>query len=112
MTYIKIHNFNDLSLYPFTKKQKGWNCLIRDLAKVRNGNSMIDNSDALGCAGAKRYLGYTETVRPGFEYFLSCGNDKITDELTLDFRLVGREHNSVTHSQFVPFSCLGLFAFI
>jgi uncharacterized protein (DUF169 family) len=62
------------------EKQKGWNCLIRDLAKVRNGRSMVYNSDALGCAGAKRYLGYTEKVRPGFEYFLSCGNDKIEGE--------------------------------
>jgi hypothetical protein len=73
---------------------------------------MVYNSDALVYVGAKRYLGYTEKLLPGFDYFISSGNDKIEGELNLDFRLVGGEHNSVTHSQLVPFSCLGLFAFI
>ena len=30
--------------------------------------------------GAKRYLGYTDKMRPGFEYFLSCGNEQTEGE--------------------------------
>ena len=61
-------------------KPKGWNCLICELAKVRNGQSLYFNDEALGCGGAKRYLGYTDKMRPGFEYFLSCGNEKMEGE--------------------------------
>ena len=62
------------------EKPKGWNCLICELAKVRNGSSLVFNDDALGCGGAKRYLGYTDKMRPGFEYFLSCGNENMEGE--------------------------------
>jgi uncharacterized protein (DUF169 family) len=50
-----------------------WRCLICELKKVRSGESRAFNSDALKCGGAKRYLGFTDTMRPNFEYFLSCG---------------------------------------
>jgi uncharacterized protein (DUF169 family) len=59
---------------------KGRRCLIAELAKVRKGRSIAFSADSLACAGAKQYLGYTDTVRPGFEYFLSCGNDQIEGE--------------------------------
>lgn len=61
-------------------KPKGWNCLICELAKVRNGSSLVFNNDTLGCGGAIRYLGYTDKMRPEFEYFLSCGNEKMEGE--------------------------------
>jgi uncharacterized protein (DUF169 family) len=61
-------------------KPKGSSCLICELAKVRNGKSIYYNSDSLACGGARRYLGYTVKMRPGFEYFLSCGNDLIEGE--------------------------------
>jgi uncharacterized protein (DUF169 family) len=48
-------------------------CLICELKKVRSGESLAYNSDAVKCFGAKRYLGFTDTIRPNFEYFLSCG---------------------------------------
>src|SRR4030043_433456 len=48
-------------------------CLIAELAKVRRGKSLCFERDSLGCGGAKRYLGFTEMLRPEFEYFLSCG---------------------------------------
>lgn len=48
-------------------------CLICDLAKVRNGISLAFDEPACVCGGAKRYLGFTDQLRPGFEYFLSCG---------------------------------------
>jgi hypothetical protein len=50
-----------------------WRCLICELKKIRDGKSLAFNSDALKCGGAKRYLGFTDKMRPNFEYFLSCG---------------------------------------
>jgi uncharacterized protein (DUF169 family) len=50
-----------------------WNCLICELKKVRAGESLAFNFEALKCGGAKRYLGFTDKMRPKFEYFLSCG---------------------------------------
>jgi hypothetical protein len=52
---------------------KGHSCLICELARVRNGRSLLYDEAALGCGGARRYLGYTDTIFPKFEYFLSCG---------------------------------------
>jgi hypothetical protein len=50
-----------------------WRCLIADLGKVRKGKSLSFDINALGCCGGKRYLGFSQTLRPQFEYFLSCG---------------------------------------
>lgn len=50
-----------------------WNCIICQLQKVRSGSSMAFSADSVKCGGAKRYLGFAETIRPNFEYFLSCG---------------------------------------
>jgi uncharacterized protein (DUF169 family) len=55
-------------------------CLICELAKVRNGRSLVYDTDSVTCSGAKRYLGFTNKMRPGFEYFLSCGNDTMEGE--------------------------------
>jgi hypothetical protein len=52
---------------------KNHSCLICELARVRRGTSLSYDESALGCGGAKRYLGYTNSVLPNFEYFLSCG---------------------------------------
>jgi uncharacterized protein (DUF169 family) len=59
---------------------EGWSCIICELAKVRNGKSIVYNAGRVKCGGAKRYLGYTDKMRPGFEYFLSCGNDQMEGE--------------------------------
>lgn len=59
---------------------KGRSCLICELSKVRNGKSLYYNKISLACGGAKRYLGYAEKMRPGFEYFLSCGNEEMEGE--------------------------------
>ena len=61
-------------------KPKGRSCLICELAKVRGGKSLYFNIESLSCTGAKRYLGYTDKMRPDFEYFLSCGNDQTEGE--------------------------------
>jgi hypothetical protein len=52
---------------------KSHSCLICELARVRRGTSLTYDESAIGCGGAKRYLGYTDSVMPNFEYFLSCG---------------------------------------
>jgi len=51
----------------------GRSCIICELTKVRNGVSLAYNADAIACGGAKRYLGFADTIRPNFEYFLSYG---------------------------------------
>lgn len=52
---------------------KGHSCIICELAIVRKGTPLAWNAHTLACGGASRYLGYTETMRPDFEYFLSTG---------------------------------------
>lgn len=51
----------------------GHQCVIAVLARVRRGQSLCFEGDSLGCGGGKRYFGFTEELRPGFEYFLSTG---------------------------------------
>ncbi len=51
----------------------GHSCIIGELALVRKGRSLAWNLQTLGCVGARRYLGYSEEIRPNFEYFLSHG---------------------------------------
>lgn len=48
-------------------------CLICDLGKVRHGRSLCFTVDALGCNGAKRYLGFSHELSENFAFFLSCG---------------------------------------
>ena len=48
-------------------------CMVGDLAKARRGKNVAFNADVIGCAGGKRYLGFSSKLRPEFEYFLSYG---------------------------------------
>jgi uncharacterized protein (DUF169 family) len=48
-------------------------CLVANLIRVRKGEALRFDGDSVGCPGGKRYLGFSDTIRPGFEYFLSCG---------------------------------------
>lgn len=61
---------DDADVIPANKE---WSCFICDLAPVRKGSNLSFNKDSLGCSGARRYLGYSDKMRPNFEYFLSCG---------------------------------------
>jgi Uncharacterised ArCR, COG2043 len=60
----------DAEIVPSSGK---WNCIICQLQKVRAGESLAFNSESIKCAGAKRFLGFADKIRPNFEYFLSCG---------------------------------------
>jgi uncharacterized protein (DUF169 family) len=55
------------------KIPKGHRCIIGDLQKVRHGTSLKFEAGAIGCGGGQRYLGFAESIRPEFEYFLSYG---------------------------------------
>jgi uncharacterized protein (DUF169 family) len=48
-------------------------CIIGTLAQVRAGASMSFSAENIKCFGGKRYLGFSQTVRPDFADFLSCG---------------------------------------
>lgn len=51
----------------------GHSCIIGELAIVRKGRPLAWNVQSVGCAGANRYFGFTDHIRPNFEYFLSHG---------------------------------------
>ena len=55
------------------KAPKGHRCIIGDLGRVRHGTSMKFDAETIGCGGGLRYLGFAESIRPEFEYFLSYG---------------------------------------
>jgi hypothetical protein len=48
-------------------------CLVAGLSKARRGETLCLDAEGIGCSGGKRYLGFAREVRPGFEFFLSCG---------------------------------------
>ena len=48
-------------------------CLIANLKRVRQGFPFVYDVHTSGCSGGKRYTGFSHTLRPNFEYFLSCG---------------------------------------
>jgi len=48
-------------------------CLVANFVRVRKGEALRFDADSIGCPGGKRYTGFAESIRPGFEYFLSCG---------------------------------------
>jgi hypothetical protein len=58
---------------PLANMPNKHHCFIGELAIVRKGKPLAWNVDLLNCGGARRYLGYTDKLRPGFEYFLSHG---------------------------------------
>lgn len=70
MTFYYHHEVNNAQL---VERPKGWRCIIGELANVRKGKSLAYKGDSITCLGAKRYMGYAETIRPNFNHFLSCG---------------------------------------
>ena len=48
-------------------------CVIANLTDVRKGIPLRLDADSVECSGGKRYLGFSGTLRPQFEYFLSYG---------------------------------------
>jgi hypothetical protein len=48
-------------------------CLIGNLKRVRQGFPFVYDAHTSGCSGGKRYTGFSRSLHPNFEYFLSCG---------------------------------------
>lgn len=48
-------------------------CVVRAFERVRQGHSFVYGKDSPGCKGWARYTGFSQALRPGFEYFLSYG---------------------------------------
>ncbi len=70
ITFFYTDDPGDTTVFKTSEKRS---CIICELQKVRSGQSLAFNYDSVKCGGAKRYMGFAETVRPNFEYFLSCG---------------------------------------
>lgn len=51
----------------------GHRCILGPLARVRKGESLCFDSEAAGCGGARRYLGFSDEIGPDFPFFLSYG---------------------------------------
>ncbi|OQA29484.1 MAG: hypothetical protein BWY59_00275 [Verrucomicrobia bacterium ADurb.Bin345] len=51
----------------------GHRCFVGDLVAVRRGKPLAFTAEAVSCGGGKRYLGFSQELRPGFEFFLSYG---------------------------------------
>ena len=48
-------------------------CFLGVLARVRQGENLLFDVNSIGCSGGKKYLGFSQTIMPNFDYFLSCG---------------------------------------
>ena len=62
------------------EKSKNVNrCLIGNLDQVFDGQTFVYHKSSPGCLGGKRYTGYSQKLRSGFRYFLSCGIEGQTE---------------------------------
>ena len=48
-------------------------CVVGERVRARRGEKVVFSAEATACGGGKKYLGFDTKLRPGFEYFLSCG---------------------------------------
>jgi hypothetical protein len=48
-------------------------CVIAAFPRIREGHTFVYSADSPGCMGWKRYTGFSQSLRPKFEFFLSCG---------------------------------------
>jgi len=51
----------------------GSHCFVHQLERVRQGESLVFTGSDIACGGGRYFLGFTKTIRPNFNYFLSCG---------------------------------------
>jgi uncharacterized protein (DUF169 family) len=55
------------------KPPTGQRCVMGDVSKARTGKNVVLDREVVGCGGGMRYLGFSQELRPEFEYFLSYG---------------------------------------
>lgn len=56
---------------PAAEAPEGHRCLIAQLMAARHGKALRFEPSSISCGGGKRYLGYADSMRPGFACFLS-----------------------------------------
>jgi hypothetical protein len=54
-------------------KEEDLHCIIGQLSSACAGQPLVLSGEMKFCGGGKRYLGFSQSLRPRFEYFLSCG---------------------------------------
>jgi len=64
---------HDPGKVPAANQVKPGHCIFSQLEAVRRGQALFFSESTVGCGGGKRYLGFSQELRPNFEYFLSCG---------------------------------------
>lgn len=70
---ITFYYTGDEDRAPYAGADPKQHCFIAELGKVRKGKPLAFDVRSIPCSGGKRYLGFAETLRPNFRYFLSCG---------------------------------------
>lgn len=48
-------------------------CVVASFQRVRQGHTFVYGEDSPGCKGWRRYTRFSQSLRPQFEFFLSCG---------------------------------------
>ena len=70
---ISFYYTGDENRAPYAGADRQQHCIIAELGKVRNGQSLSFDVASIPCTGGKRCLGFADSLRPNFRYFLSCG---------------------------------------
>lgn len=70
---IVFYYTDDAGSAQLVKPPREHRCVIADLSKVCRGKSFCFTVNSVGCAGGKRYFGFSHEIMPDFEYFLSYG---------------------------------------
>jgi len=65
--------YTDDETYAQFKPKQVTHCLIAYLGSALKGETVCLDAETIGCAGGRRYLGFSQELRPDFEYFLSHG---------------------------------------
>jgi hypothetical protein len=58
----------------------GEHCMIAQLSAAREGKPILFGKGSIACGGGNRYCGFSQKLRPNFEYFLSYGNETLEGE--------------------------------
>ena len=64
---------DEVSLEALADSQDEQHCVIASFQRVRQGHTFVYGPDSPGCKGWSRYTGFSQSLRPKFEFFLSCG---------------------------------------
>jgi len=70
LAFYFIDDIGDMELSPPTE---GLKCFATDLLRVRRGECIAFHKEALGCPGARKYLGFTQTHPEEIDHFLAGG---------------------------------------